>query len=180
MQKLKNESLNRMSSEAFRASDKTPLVVVLDNVRSALNVGSVFRTADAFRIEKIILCGITASPPHKDILKTALGATQTVVWEHTASSTDALLMLKKSGYQMLAIEQTDQSISLPEFKPEPEKKIAVVFGHEVNGVDQSVLMLCDHCLEVPQFGTKHSLNIAVCAGIVLWDLMMKIRKQQSY
>jgi len=176
MQKLKNEGLNRMDVEQFRTSEKTPLIIVLDQVRSALNVGSVFRTADAFLVEQLYLCGITAVPPHKDILKSALGSTETVGWKYFEKTTDAVAELKKSGYKIIAVEQAVESISLQDFKVSEKEKIAVVFGHEVNGVDEAVLKLCDACVEVPQFGTKHSLNIAVCAGIVVWDIFVKFRK----
>lgn len=180
MQKLKNAELNRISQKVFKLSQKTPLVIVLDNVRSALNVGAVFRTADAFLIEKIFLCGITAVPPNKDILKSALGATETVEWKYAEKTTDALIELKKNGFLIYAVEQTVESISLIDFqpliKPYDTNKIAVVFGHEVNGINPEALSLCNGCIEVPQYGTKHSLNIAVCAGIVIWDIFVKIKK----
>lgn len=183
MQKLKNEELNRISKEVFKASLKTPLVIVLDNVRSALNVGSVFRTADAFLLEKIYLCGITAVPPHKDIFKSALGATETMDWAYVEKTTDAIMDLKNKEFKIYAIEQAVDSISLLDFQPVNSKqhinKTAFIFGHEVNGVDPEVLKLCDGCIEVPQFGTKHSLNIAVCAGIIIWDVFIKIKKLEN-
>jgi 23S rRNA (guanosine2251-2'-O)-methyltransferase len=179
MKKLKNEELNRIGVKDFKSTAKTPVIIVLDNVRSALNVGSVFRSADAFLIEKIYLCGITATPPHKDILKSALGATETVEWKYFVKTTDALADLKKNGCRIFAVEQAVESISLIDFDPVPagkeKSKLAIVLGHEVNGVDQEALKLCDGCIEVPQYGTKHSLNIAVCAGIVIWDLFVKIK-----
>ncbi len=176
MQKLQPSALNRLPADDFRGAVKAPLIVVLDNIRSALNVGSVFRTADAFLVEKIILCGITAVPPHKDILKTALGATETVHWEYTARAEVAILNLKRSGCQIVAVEQTDSSISLSDFSPVPQTKTVLIFGHEVNGVEASLLQHCDAAIEIPQFGSKHSLNIAVCAGIVIWDLFAKCKK----
>lgn len=184
MKKLKNEELNRLSPSTFKSSLKTSLVIVLDNVRSALNVGSIFRTSDAFLLEKIYLCGITAVPPHKDILKSALGATETVTWSYFEKTTDALNELKKNGFRLLAIEQAAESISLLDFKLEQEGvkpyKTAIIFGHEVNGIDPEALKICDGCIEVPQYGTKHSLNIAVCAGIVVWDLFVKLKKQTCH
>ena len=173
MRKLKNSELGRISVKNFKASKKTPIVVVLDNVRSALNVGSVFRTSDAFRIEKIYLCGITATPPNKEIRKSALGATESVKWEKVEDTESTIKKLKSEGYHICAIEQTENSTMLDNFIP-PEKPIAVVFGHEVNGVQQSVVDLCNQSIEIPQIGTKHSLNISVSIGIVIWDLYKKI------
>ena len=173
MRKLKNSELGRISVENFKSSKKTPIVVVLDNVRSALNVGSVFRTSDAFRIEKIYLCGITATPPNKEIRKSALGATESVKWEKVEDTESVIKKLKSNGYHICAIEQTENSTMLNNFIP-PEKPIAVVFGHEVNGVQQSVVDLCNQSIEIPQIGTKHSLNISVSIGIVIWDLYKKI------
>ena len=163
MRKLKNSELERISVENFKTANKTPIVVVLDSVRSALNVGSAFRTSDAFRIEKIYLCGITAFPPNKEIRKSALGATDSVEWEKAEKTEDIILKLKKEGYVVSAIEQAETSVMLNNF-PSPEKPIAVVFGNEVNGVQQSVIDLCDNCIEIPQIGTKHSLNISVSVG----------------
>lgn len=174
MKKLKLDELNRQTVEEFKQVKKIPLVLVLDNIRSALNVGSVFRSADAFPVEKIILCGITAQPPHKDILKTALGATESVVWEYFLSVTDALSELKKNDYGIYAIEQTDRSAMLNDFVP--PKKIAIVFGNEVEGVTNEAFKFADGFIEVAQYGTKHSLNISVCAGIVLYDLYHKMKK----
>lgn len=173
--KLKNAELDRKSVEEFKSSNKTPLIVILDNVRSVHNVGSVFRTADAFLIEKIYLCGITAQPPHKDIRKTALGATETVDWEYMKDTVQVVERLKSEGVQVLSIEQAENAVMLNDFQPEPEQKYAVVFGNEVKGVHQDVVTKSDAVIEIPQFGTKHSLNISVSAGVVLWDLAMKIR-----
>ena len=175
MRKLKNSELERISVENFKSLKKTPIVVVLDNVRSALNVGSCFRTSDAFRIEKIYLCGITAVPPNKEIRKSALGATDSVDWEYQESTKDVVLDLKKKGYLTIAIEQANKSIMLNDFS-ETNTPIAVVFGNEVNGVQQSVIDVCDNCIEIPQIGTKHSLNISVSVGVVLWDLFNKINE----
>ena len=173
--KLKNAELDRKSVEEFKSSTKTPLIVILDNVRSVHNVGSVFRTADAFLIEKIYLCGITAQPPHKDIRKTALGATETVDWKYMKDTVQVVEKLKSEGVQVLSIEQAENAVMLNDFQPEPEQKYAVVFGNEVKGVHQDVVTKSDAVIEIPQFGTKHSLNISVSAGVVLWDLAMKIR-----
>ena len=173
MRKLKNSELERISVENFKSFEKTPIVVVLDNVRSALNVGSSFRTSDAFRVEKIYLCGITATPPNKEIRKSALGATESVEWEKIEDTESVINKLKSDGYHICAIEQTENSTMLSDFIL-PEKPIAVVFGHEVNGVQQSVVDLCNQCIEIPQIGTKHSLNISVSVGIVIWDLYKKI------
>lgn len=173
MRKLKNSELGRISVENFKTSKKTPIVVVLDNVRSALNVGSSFRTSDAFRIEKIYLCGITAKPPNKEIRKSALGATESVKWEKVEETESIIKKLKSEGYHICAIEQTENSIMLNNFIP-PKKPIVVVFGHEVNGIQQSVVDLCSQSIEIPQIGTKHSLNISVSIGIVIWDLYKKI------
>nr|WP_315157713.1 RNA methyltransferase [uncultured Flavobacterium sp.] len=176
MRKLENSELERKSIEGFKESKKTPLILVLDDVRSLHNIGSVFRTADAFLIEKIILCGITATPPNKEIHKTALGATETVAWEHYENVLDAITNLKKDNVITLAIEQVESAIFLQDFKVDPSKKYALVFGNEVHGVAQEAVALCDGCIEIPQLGTKHSLNISVSAGIVVWDLF----KQFNY
>ena len=175
MRKLKNSELERISVENFKSFEKTPIVVVLDNVRSALNVGSSFRTSDAFRIEKIYLCGITATPPNKEIRKSALGATESVEWEKVEDTESVIKKLKSDGYHICAIEQTEKSTMLNDFIL-PKKPIAAVFGHEVNGVQQSVVDLCNQCIEIPQIGTKHSLNISVSVGIVIWDLYQKITR----
>lgn len=174
MRKLKNDELGRKSAEEFREAEKLPIVVVLDNVRSAYNVGSVFRTADAFPVELIYLCGITGYPPHKEIMKTALGATETVKWKYNKSTLSAISELKDSGYKVYAVEQVENSIMLDDFKRNiSDFKLALVFGHEVDGVQQDVLNLCDGCIEIPQGGTKHSLNISVSAGVVLWEFFRK-------
>ena len=175
MRKLKNNELNRLSAEDFRKAEKSPFSIILDNIRSLHNIGSVFRTADAFLIEKIYLCGITATPPHKDIHKTALGSTESVKWEYYKVTADAVLDLKKKGYIVVAVEQTTGSISLKDFRIVPGKKYAFVFGHEVRGVDQLVVDICDYCLDIPQYGTKHSLNISVSAGVVLWEVFRQLR-----
>jgi tRNA G18 (ribose-2'-O)-methylase SpoU len=176
MRKLTNEELNRISKEEFKERKKTPVILVLDNVRSMNNVGSIFRTADAFLLEAICLCGITAQPPHREIEKTALGATSTVEWKYFSKTVEALQQLKASGYQKISVEQTDSSIPLNEFSPAPEKKYALIFGHEMNGISQEAILLSDFAVDIPQFGTKHSLNIAVCAGIVVWDFYSKMQK----
>ena len=170
MRKLKNSELNRLSVEAFKKVKKKPIIVVLDNIRSLNNIGSVFRTSDAFLIKKIYLCGITAKPPHRDIQKTALGATESVDWAYIENTTECINHLQKEGYYCIAIEQADQSLKLNEFYSRQHEKIAVVFGNEVKGVQQSIIDRCDNCVEIPQLGTKHSLNISVSAGIVLWHL----------
>ena len=176
MRKLKNEELGRLDVEAFREAPKTPLVLVLDNIRSLHNVGSVFRSADAFRIEKVYLCGITATPPHKDIRKTALGATESVAWEYCANTVELLQSLRET-YECYAVEQADGSVSLEDFQPDTQKRYAFVFGHEVKGVSQEAIHCCQGVLEIPQQGTKHSLNIAVAAGVVLWDFWSKSQKK---
>ena len=175
MRKLKNEELNRKSVKGFRISKKIPLIIVLDNVRSLNNIGSVFRTADAFLIEKIYLCGITASPPHKDIHKTALGATENVLWEYVHSTADIVQKLQTEGVSVWPIEQTEDSTSLDLFQPEPNKSYAFVLGNEVRGVSQEVIDICNKALEIPQFGTKHSLNISVATGLVIWDFFIKTK-----
>ncbi len=169
MRKLSMEELSRKSVEEFKQADKNKIIVVLDNIRSMHNVGSVFRTCDAFLIEAICLCGYTPQPPHRDIHKTALGATETVDWIHFENTVDAIRQLKEKNYTIFAVEQTEGSISLEKF-PELNKPIAVIFGNEVEGVNGEVLKLCDGCIEIPQLGMKHSLNISVAAGIVLWKL----------
>ena len=170
MRKLKNSELNRLSVEEFKEVAKQPIVVVLDNIRSLNNIGSVFRTSDAFLLEKIYLCGITARPPHRDIHKTALGATESVAWEYIENTLDCVEKLQKEGYHCVAIEQAEQSLMLHKFDSTKHDKIAVIFGNEVKGVQQSVIDACDHCIEIPQLGTKHSLNISVCVGVVLWHI----------
>jgi len=174
MRKLENSELDRKTIDDFKKSDKTPLIIVLDDIRSLHNIGSVFRTADAFLIEKIILCGITATPPNKEIHKTALGATETVAWEHHENVLEVIENLKKENVLTLAIEQVESSIFLQDFTVEKNQKYALVFGNEVYGVAQEAVAICDGCIEIPQLGTKHSLNIAVSAGIVVWDLFKKL------
>ena len=177
MRKLRNNELNRISVDQYKQTDKTPLVVILDNIRSCNNIGSVFRTSDALLIEKIYLCGITATPPNKEIHKTALDAEKSVEWKYLENTEDAVTELQNAGYKVYAIEQVENSILLPDFKPVKNEKIAIVFGNEVKGVKQSVINLCDGSIEIPQFGTKHSFNISVSAGIVLWDIFQKMIRQ---
>lgn len=169
MKKRYGPDLGRLDAEAYQQVDKMPLVVVLDHIRSALNVGSIFRTADAFRVAEIHLCGITAAPPHREILKTALGATETVAWTYWPDTADCLRALKEKGFHLSGVEQTDQSISLQDWDWDGRVPTAVVFGNEVGGLAEELLPLLDDCLEIPQFGTKHSLNVAVCAGLVIWE-----------
>ncbi len=176
MRKLENSELDRKSIEDFKQSEKTPIILVLDDIRSLHNIGSVFRTADAFLIEKIYLCGITAIPPNKEIHKTALGATETVAWEHSKNVLEVIENLKKEGVTVLAIEQVESATFLQDFKVEKDKKYALIFGNEVYGVSQEAVALCDGCIEIPQLGTKHSLNISVSAGIVVWDLFRKLNR----
>ena len=176
MRKLNVLEMNRISVDEFKKSKKNPLVVVLDNVRSMYNVGSVFRTADAFRIEAIYLCGITSCPPHPEIHKTALGAEDAVDWYYNKSALETVKTLQQQGYEVLAIEQVEGSTMLQDFMPETDKKYAVVFGNEVKGVSQDVVDCCDGCLEIPQFGTKHSLNVSTAAGIVMWEMTTINRK----
>lgn len=176
MRKLKNSELNRIDISEFKSSEKFPIIIVLDNIRSMNNIGSVFRTADAFLIEAIYLCGITATPPNKEIHKTALGATESVNWLYFESTNKAIETLKKENYAVFAIEQVDESIMLDKFKPLEYKKLAFVFGNEINGVAFDIIEKSDGCIEIPQFGTKHSLNIAVSAGIVIWDTFLKLNK----
>lgn len=174
MRKLLNDELDRLSLEDFRKVDKVPITVVLDNVRSQHNIGSVFRTADAFRLEKIYLCGITATPPHREIHKTALGATDSVSWEYREKTIDAIREIRVKGYQIYSVEQTEGALLLDQVQLSKEQKYALVFGHEIRGVDQQVVDLSDQCIEIPQYGTKHSLNISVAAGIVIWELFRKL------
>nr|WP_314839336.1 RNA methyltransferase [uncultured Flavobacterium sp.] len=175
MRKLENSELERKSIETFKKSTKTPLILVLDDIRSLHNIGSVFRTADAFLIEKIYLCGITATPPNKEIHKTALGATDTVAWEHYDSVLEVIAKLNNENVITLAIEQVEHAAFLQNFEIEKEKKYALVFGNEVHGVSQEAVGLCTGCIEIPQLGTKHSLNISVSAGIVVWDLFKQFQ-----
>ncbi|MEQ8422703.1 MAG: RNA methyltransferase [Arenibacter algicola] len=175
MRKLENSELDRLNVEEFKQVEKMPICIVLDNVRSLNNIGSVFRTADAFLIEKIYLCGITATPPHKDIHKTALGATDSVAWEHRESTMELLEELREEGYTSLAVEQAENAVMLNDFKVEENKKYALIFGNEVKGVSQEVVSASDLVLEIPQYGTKHSLNISVSVGVVVWDLWAKLK-----
>jgi len=173
MRKIKNEELARLTPEEFKSAEKLNCVLVLDDVRSAMNVGSAFRTSDAFAVEKIYLCGITAQPPHREINKTALGAQDTVDWQHVDSIQKCVTQLKSDEYKIVAIEQADDSISLMDFSPNKEEKYAFVFGNEVFGVANEIVENADMVLEIPQYGTKHSLNISVSIGVVIWDLVMK-------
>lgn len=175
MRKLKNSELDRKSISEFKEAAKTPIIVVLDNIRSLNNVGSVFRTSDAFLIEKIYLCGITGTPPHKDIQRTALGATDAVVWEYHKDTLTVVKALKEEGVIVAAIEQAEDAVMLDQFQPKTNAKMAVVFGNEVKGVQQEVVNAANYCIEIPQFGTKHSLNIAVSCGVVIWDLFKKLQ-----
>jgi 23S rRNA (guanosine2251-2'-O)-methyltransferase len=175
MQKLKLDDLQRVSVSEFKEQEKLPVVVVLDNVRSMHNVGSVFRTGDGFSIEKLYLCGITAQPPHREIEKTALGATQSVDWVHFPDTLAAIARLKEEGYKIIAIEQASGSLMLNTYKPQADQKYALIFGNEVNGVSDEAMKAIDECIEIPQFGTKHSFNIVISAGIVLWDFFAKLR-----
>lgn len=179
MRKLKNEELDRITPGEYREAEKTPIVLVLDDIRSMANIGSVFRTADAFRVEHIYLCGITATPPHREIHKTALGATESVEWSYAMDVVGLATQLQKEGYRVVALEQADQSVSLEEYLPGSDKKLALVFGNEIKGVNEEVVKLADAVIEIPQFGTKHSFNIAVSAGIVIWDIFWKIKHHES-
>lgn len=174
MKKRVNEELGRKTVSEFKNSPKIPVVVVLDNVRSHNNTGSVFRTADAFLTEKMVLCGITPVPPHRDIQKTALGATESVDWLYYSKTVDAVKALKEDGYIIVSVEQVEGAFELQDFRVESGKKYALIFGHEINGVSQEVVDISDACIEIPQFGTKHSFNIAVSAGIVLWEFFKKL------
>jgi len=175
MRKLENSELNRMTVKDFKDASKTPLIIVLDDIRSLNNIGSVFRTSDAFLVEKIFLCGITATPPNKEIHKTALGATETVAWEHKENVLEVIEKIKSEGVKVFAIEQVESAIFLQDFEIEKDQKYALVFGNEVFGVAQKAIEICNGTIEIPQLGTKHSLNIAVSAGIVIWDFFKKMR-----
>ena len=170
MRKLKLEELNRISVEDYKESSKTPVVVILDNIRSLHNVGSIFRTSDALRLEAVYLCGITSTPPHKEIHKTALGAEDSVDWHFFKETMEAVKKLKKDGYLLIGLEQVEGSTDLRDFRPDTQKKYAIILGHEVRGIDQQVVDACDLCLEIPQYGTKHSFNVSVSGGIVLWEI----------
>lgn len=176
--KLKNSELNRKSVAEFKTAQKTPLIVILDNIRSLNNIGSVFRTSDAFLIQKIYLCGITATPPHKDIQKTALGATETVDWEYIEDTVSLIENLRKDGVKIVSIEQAENAIFLNDFAPDTTNTYAIIFGNEVKGVQQSVVDVSDTVIEIPQYGSKHSLNISVSAGVVIWDICSKIDLHQ--
>ena len=175
MRKLKLQELNRLDVEGYKASAKVSVVVILDNIRSAINVGSVFRSSDAFAIERLILVGFTATPPSREITKTAIGATSSVDWTHVDDITDTLLQLKKNGYTITSIEQTDSSVSLLDWDIKPNQKLALVMGNEVDGVSDEALALSDVAIEITQYGTKHSLNVSVCTGVVLWEVSRKLR-----
>jgi tRNA G18 (ribose-2'-O)-methylase SpoU len=173
MRKLKNSELNRISPKQYKEADKSPVIIILDNIRSLNNIGSVFRTSDAFMVEKIYLCGITATPPHKDINKTALGSTESVDWEYINSTLDLVNQLKKEDITVISIEQCEGSSKLNEYKFEKDKKYAFIFGNEIKGVNQEVINQSDNVIEIPQLGTKHSLNISVSVGVVLWNSVFK-------
>lgn len=174
MRKLRNDELGRIDVEGYKKASKSPIIIVLDNIRSLNNIGSVFRTADAFLVEKIYLCGITATPPHKDIHKTALGATDSVDWEYISDSIELVERLKNEGYHVISVEQAENATQLNDYVPVKDKKQVLVFGNEVKGVTQNVVTASNQVLEIPQFGTKHSLNISVSVGIVVWDCWSKI------
>ncbi len=176
--KLKNSELDRINAEEYKASEKTPLIIILDNIRSLNNIGSVFRTADAFLVKKIYLCGITAKPPHKDIQKTALGATDSVDWEYAENVMDVVSKLQNEGVFVASIEQAELAVNLNDFSVQKELTYAVIFGNEVKGVQQKVVTESDAVIEIPQFGTKHSLNISVSVGVVVWDLFVKLRSEK--
>ncbi|MBC8319838.1 MAG: RNA methyltransferase [Bacteroidetes bacterium] len=173
--KLLNEELNRLSIDDFKKSPKVPIIVVLDNIRSLSNIGSVFRTADAFAIEAVYLCGITAKPPHREIHKTALSATESVEWVYFKSTEEAVRSLKERNYIIVSIEQVEDSIMLYDFEASNESIYALIFGNEVKGVDDNIIAMSNYCVEIPQWGTKHSLNISVTVGIVLWDIVLKLK-----
>ena len=176
MRKLKNSELDRLSVDDFKSVKKMPIIIVLDNIRSLNNIGSVFRTSDAFLIEKIYLCGITAKPPHKDIHKTALGSTETVAWEYVENTLELAEKLKSKGTKVVSVEQAEKAVMLNDFFPEPNTTYALVFGNEVKGVSQNVVNASDLVIEIPQYGTKHSLNISVSCGVVVWDVFSKLKK----
>ncbi|MDR2086780.1 MAG: RNA methyltransferase [Dysgonamonadaceae bacterium] len=179
MRKLKITELNRLSPEEFKKAAKIPLVVILDNVRSLHNVGSVFRTSDAFLLEAVYLCGITATPPHAEIHKTALGAENSVEWRYFENTSDAVEELKQRGYEIIAVEQAENSVAADKFSSGNEKR-AVILGNEVKGIDQKVMNQCDSCIEIPQFGAKHSLNVSIAAGIIIWEMFKSYRLKQSH
>lgn len=174
------EQLNRVDVESFKEQQKSPLVLVLDSVRSMNNVGSAFRTCDGFAIEKLFLCGITATPPHREIEKTALGATESMDWEYVKETKQLIERLKNEGYKVYAVEQADEAVFLNEFEIDAKAKYALVFGNEVYGVDDEVMGMVDGCIEIPQYGTKHSFNVAVTIGIVLWDFINKVKREAKF
>jgi 23S rRNA (guanosine2251-2'-O)-methyltransferase len=174
MKKLATIEIVRLSIPEFKEAEKIPLVIVLDNIRSQHNIGSIFRTADAFRVEAVYLCGITATPPNREMHKSALGATESVNWKYFASTAISVSELKSSGYTIVAAEQASNSVNMYDFNPDPDKKYALIFGNEVRGVEDDVINSSDFCLEIPQAGTKHSLNVAVSAGIVIWEFFTKM------
>jgi tRNA G18 (ribose-2'-O)-methylase SpoU len=180
MQKLSMDELKRKSPEEFKRSEKTPVIAVLENIRSAYNVGSVFRTSDAFLLQSIYITGYTAQPPHKEIKKTALGAEETVEWKYFKNAEEAILDLKSQGYTVFAVEQVKNSLSLEKLDFKTDEKIAVIFGNEVSGVEQETILLCDGCIEIPQLGMKHSLNIATAAGVVLWEIIRTRMKKEKF
>lgn len=180
MRKLTMTELRRLSVEEFKAAEKLQVVVVLDNIRSLNNIGSVFRTADSFRLSGVYLCGITATPPHREIHKTALGATESVDWSYYPTTLEALAQLHAMGYKVLAVEQTEGSIKLPDYRPAIGEKLAIIFGNEVNGIDDDVLLHVQGCIEIPQFGTKHSINVSVAVGIVIWDIFGKMNNFKKH
>lgn len=179
MRKLATSELNRPGLQDFKNVPRMPVTIVLDNVRSAYNVGSVFRTCDAFAAEQIFLCGITATPPNRDVMKTALGSTESIQWKYFPLGEEASKQLKSEGYEIVLIEQTDESISLEKFLPQTNKKYALVFGNEVEGISEQLLSLANAAIEIPQFGTKHSLNLSISAGIVLWDFYLKMKQVRN-
>ena len=179
MKKLKNEELNRLNVSAFKQAEKNPIILILDNIRSLNNIGSIFRTADAFRLEAIYLCGITAKPPHREIQKTALGATESVTWKYFEYPKSAVENLKQKEYKIIALEQADKSILLNNYSPNNHDKYAIILGNEVKGVSDELITLSDYCIEIPQFGTKHSFNVTISNAIVLWDLLLKMNKLQT-
>lgn len=179
MRKLENSELDRLDVASFKKAEKNPIIIILDNIRSLNNIGSVFRTADAFLVQKIYLCGITATPPHKDIRKTALGATESVTWEYRETTIELVEELKNSGIKTVAVEQAENTVMLNDFKVDENETLALIFGNEVKGVSQEVVSVCDLVLEIPQFGTKHSLNISVSTGVVVWDIWAKMKGQET-
>tara|TARA_B100000405_G_scaffold28601_1_gene20338 strand:- start:235 stop:762 length:528 start_codon:yes stop_codon:yes gene_type:complete len=175
MRKLKNNELNRIDLKEFKEKNKTPIIIVLDNIRSAYNVGSIFRTSDAFLLSGIYLCGITPKPPHKEIRKTALGANESVDWKYFKNTSESIKDLKSKNYTIISIEQVKKGENLNNFTPKKEKKYALIFGNEIKGVSQEIVDLSDKCIEIPQYGTKHSLNVGISVGIIVWDFFQKMK-----